>query len=582
MTTPASPSSSGQARGARLVLTPLAGGGPRPPACPAGSALTLGRDASCDVVLDHETVSRRHARIVDHDGAWWVQDLESANGTRIDGAPVRQAVLADGARLGLGAFEYRVSLRAPRARRFPGSGLFVWRLVGDDARTAAVDRLLWSRQTVIGRSDTADVVVREAQVSALHARLSYRADGLHVSDLGSANGVRVNGEPVRQARLRPGDRLEVADLPFLARPTWRPGPPLGGGLALVTALLVVLMLLPTGTRRTLDADRWWTRDMYLEQAERSLGEAVQAWRRPEPARELARASIDIALRSLAAVDWLPADDATDADVDAALRRASVEFGGDLADHDLVAMREAIEAPPPAATPAPAADVAESPPPSTAPFTLESELALIMAEFGVDTSHQPVPDDLVAEIARYVRFWSDEKRGFSRRAWQRGQEHMPIIVAALRRHRLPDSFCYLPFMESGYRTAVTSHAGARGLWQFMPATGRHFGLRVDDEVDERTDPVKATEAACRYLRYLLNAFGANSFMCAVAAYNKGEHGVLRCLGRGADWRSRWKFWDIATRGDGCLKPETIAYVPKFLAAAVVLRRPDVFALTEVVP
>jgi pSer/pThr/pTyr-binding forkhead associated (FHA) protein len=557
--------------------------GPWPAVAPRlpGQDLVLGRDASCDVVLEDPAVSRRHASLVWQDGVWWVQDLGSGNGILIDGARVQQAILTDGARLQIGPFVWTARLRPPPARLPAADGLLVWRLTTDDTRTGVLDRLLWTRQTVIGRSATSDVVVPLDQVSALHARLDSGRRGLRLTDLGSANGVRVNGAAVRTARLHDGDRLEIADLRFRVRRTWIPAPPVIGGASLITALLLVLVLLPLAGRRDLAQDRWWTREMYLEQAQRSLEEAVAAYRRPEPARDLARANFDIALRSLAAVDFLPPGVATRVEIEAALRRAEIEFGGALRDQDLAGILAALEAPPPpvATAPLPPPAAPARPAATPPPFDLNAELALIMAEFGIDTASQPVPPDLVAAIDRQVEFWATEMRGFTRRAWQRGQEHLPLIEAALRRHRLPEVFSYLPFIESGFRVDVTSHAGARGLWQFMPATARRYGLRVDDLVDERTDPVKATEAACQYIEYLLNAFGANSFMSAIAAYNKGEHGLLRCLGRGADWRSRWNFWDIATRGDGCLQQETIDYVPKFFAAAVVLRRPDIFVLEE---
>ena len=67
-----------------------------------------------------------------------------------------------------------------------------------------------------------------------------------------------------------------------------------------------------------------------------------------------------------------------------------------------------------------------------------------------------------------------------------------------------------------------------------------------------------------------------FMCALASYNKGEYGMLNCL-RGVSWRSSWKFWDIVEKGDGCLKQETVEYVPRFLAAAIVARHPEAFGL-----
>ncbi len=73
------------------------------------------------------------------------------------------------------------------------------------------------------------------------------------------------------------------------------------------------------------------------------------------------------------------------------------------------------------------------------------------------------------------------------------------------------------------------------------------------------------------------FGPNAFLCSVAAYNKGENGMARCLKKYGDWRSTWKFWDVVENGNGCLKQETVEYVPRFLAAAIVMRRPEVFGL-----
>jgi membrane-bound lytic murein transglycosylase D len=180
------------------------------------------------------------------------------------------------------------------------------------------------------------------------------------------------------------------------------------------------------------------------------------------------------------------------------------------------------------------------------------------------------------VERFVTFWTTEMRGFTERTLMRASPYLDMIRGQLRRNQLPEVFCYLPFMESGFRTEIPSRAGARGLWQFMPDTARKYGLRVDEAVDERTDPARATEAACRYLNDLLSMFGANAFMCAVASYNKGEYGMLNCL-RGVSWRSTWKYWDIVAKNDGCLKRETIEYVPKFLAAAIVIRRPAAFGL-----
>ncbi len=196
----------------------------------------------------------------------------------------------------------------------------------------------------------------------------------------------------------------------------------------------------------------------------------------------------------------------------------------------------------------------------------------MAEFGIDTRDTPIPDGLVDEVDRFTDFWSRDKRGFTQRARARGEPLLEDLRRQMRRHRLPEVFCYLPFIESAYQADITSSVGARGLWQLMPGTARDYGLRVDDDVDERTDPDLATEAACRHLEYLLHIFGPDSFMCAVAAYNKGHNGMRRCLARSGELQATWRYWNLSVDNDGCLPRETIEYVPRFLAAVVVLRNP----------
>jgi membrane-bound lytic murein transglycosylase D len=212
--------------------------------------------------------------------------------------------------------------------------------------------------------------------------------------------------------------------------------------------------------------------------------------------------------------------------------------------------------------------------------VESELARIVAEFGIDAVRHPVPPALRAEVRHFVDYWSGANREYTVRSMDRARPHLTMIRGELRRSHLPEVFCYLPFIESGYRTKVGSPAGAEGMWQFMPRTAQEYGLRVGPDLDERTDPVLATRAACRYLEGLLVAFGTDAFDCAVAAYNKGHHGMLGCLLKNVregnvNLMSRWKFWDLVESGDGCLKQETIEYVPRFLAAAIVMRRPEAF-------
>lgn len=134
--------------------------------------------------------------------------------------------------------------------------------------------------------------------------------------------------------------------------------------------------------------------------------------------------------------------------------------------------------------------------------------------------------------------------------------------------IPRDLHHLGMIESGYRATVRSHAGAVGMWQFMPATGRGMGLRIDSLVDERMDPIRATHAAARHLRDLHRRMRGD-WALAAAAYNAGEGRINRALGRyGAS-----DFWDVAARGN--LAQETRRYVPRLYAVTIIAKDPQRF-------
>ncbi len=105
-----------------------------------------------------------------------------------------------------------------------------------------------------------------------------------------------------------------------------------------------------------------------------------------------------------------------------------------------------------------------------------------------------------------------------------QTYFPYIESYFQDSGLPDDLKYLAVAESGLRTDAESRVGARGMWQLMPETARRYGLRVDDEIDERLHFERSTRAAAAYLLYLKNIFG--NWTLAAAAYNRGENGLQR--------------------------------------------------------
>ncbi len=160
-----------------------------------------------------------------------------------------------------------------------------------------------------------------------------------------------------------------------------------------------------------------------------------------------------------------------------------------------------------------------------------------------------------EVSHYfVEYFINTKPEFTQRMMEEKNLYFPIYEKALAKHKMPDELKYLSMIESGLNPKIISYAGAGGLWQFMRATGREFGLHQDSYIDERFDPEKSTEAACRYLRQLYNIFG--DWEMALASYNAGPGNVKRAMRRsGGD-----TFWSVYD----ALPKQTRGYVPQFVA------------------
>ena len=195
---------------------------------------------------------------------------------------------------------------------------------------------------------------------------------------------------------------------------------------------------------------------------------------------------------------------------------------------------------------------------------------ILAQEGEPTYDIPQSDD------ERVQMWLDYLTGRGRASFAkwlaRSTRYVPIFQPILEQYALPQDLVFLSMIESGFSPRAYSWATAAGLWQFMPATGRRYGLKVGFWVDERRDFVKATHAAAQYLSALNERFG--HWYLAFAAYNAGPGRVSRAIRRtGTD-----DFWRISrTRR---LKRETKHYVPKLLAAAIIAKKPEAYGFESV--
>jgi membrane-bound lytic murein transglycosylase D len=160
--------------------------------------------------------------------------------------------------------------------------------------------------------------------------------------------------------------------------------------------------------------------------------------------------------------------------------------------------------------------------------------------------------------------------------KRSGRYEGMIRSKLRERGMPEDLLYLSMIESGFNPNARSKAQAVGLWQFMAATARLYGLRVDSWVDERRDPEKSTDAALRYLQDLYDQFG--SWNLAAAAYNWGGGRVARVMREetGSERGQESDFWRIRNR----LPSETREYVPLIFAAALIGKEPHKYGLDHV--
>jgi len=186
----------------------------------------------------------------------------------------------------------------------------------------------------------------------------------------------------------------------------------------------------------------------------------------------------------------------------------------------------------------------------------------------------LPLHVNARVERWMdRFQHEQKPSFERLLTRRGI-YAEMIEPKLRQRGLPEELLYLAMMESGLKTRAVSKVSAVGLWQFMSPTAQQYGLRIDEWVDERRDPVRATDAALDYLEWLHDRFG--SWYLAAAAYNAGPGTVERVLRRHAEGRRGDEdlYWEVLDH----LPRETREYVPRLVAATILSEEPHHFGIT----
>jgi pSer/pThr/pTyr-binding forkhead associated (FHA) protein len=212
-------------------------------------------------------------------------------------------------------------------------------------------------------------------------------------------------------------------------------------------------------------------------------------------------------------------------------------------------------------------------------TVEYYIAEIMGRLGETDYH--IPKEMIGRVKYHIGVYTGSLKPVIARYLERKKIYFPMILKIFNEKKVPKELAYVSMLESGFNPNALSVVGAKGLWQFMPKTGRSFNLRVDDMVDERTDPEKATYAAAEYFLDLIGIFGGqSSVMLAMAAYNAGEGRVMGALRKIEDPVKNRDFWYIYNMG--YLAEETNEYIPRVLAMMIIDQHAELYGFKAQLP
>jgi len=165
-----------------------------------------------------------------------------------------------------------------------------------------------------------------------------------------------------------------------------------------------------------------------------------------------------------------------------------------------------------------------------------------------------------QVRNYINVYTKKRRKLASSVLGLAELYFPMFEEHLDKYNMPLELKYLAVVESALNPTANSRAGAKGLWQFMYRTGKVYGLHSTSLVDDRFDPIKSTDAACRHLQDLFDIY--DNWSLALAAYNSGAGNVNKAIRRAGGVKSYWAVWPYLPR-------ETRGYVPAFIAVAYLM-------------
>jgi len=467
----------------------------------------------------------------------------------------------------------------------------------------------------IGRGEDCDVRFdshRDTRVSSHHAEIRFEGGRYVVVDVGSTNGTFVNGKLVRTHALRSGDKIVFGaqggpEVRFDVEDTFRTTPRINGAPAFEVpvarrpppdlfppsqdaAMLARDAQVKISQARALSGGKSSGQTMFIMADTLKRVEAVTHRKDRKKTAKIVMAIVLLSLAGFGAlgfVIWqqkkqieeiLHKKDGLDKQISKIQVAMQIETDPDK----LVSLEEQLTA---LTGKAQAAigelqkkDKSEAEKIEQSGDELDREIRRLLAKFNAQT--YVVPPIFKQRLKHHID--ATLRRSNTKQVYARKQKYWPMIIKEFSARGLPEEMAYVAWTESQFDPLAESSAGARGMWQFIESRAREFELRIERKrgIDERTDVLKSTHAAARYLANLLAEFGEDSFMLALASYNKGENGMRRVLHKiaqepGGFRKDKRDFWHLYRLKK--LPEETLEYVPQILAAAIVGNNPKKYGL-----
>ena len=484
----------------------------------------VGRAQDCDVRFDaarDPKVSGHHAEFLYEDGQWFVVDTGSTNGTLVDGARITKQRLRQGeeVQIGAGGPKVRVEFDAADGR-------------GGAMKTEAVSlKDLPKLRSARPSTNLAST----AQLSALSSELRRSAD-TETANLAQLAAKKIAAERAKAGGVSSGQTMAimVSSLKEVqqgtktrTRTTW---------VKVVAAVVGVALVVVTGM------------GVVIVQQKRKIEALVK--QKEGLDKEIAKVQAQM-------------DDESDPVRLIELEEKLNSLSGS-AEQTIETLGKSDKTK--------AAEVANK------GDELDQQIRDILRKF--DAATYAVPPIFKERLKYQVDVL--EHSSNLKFIYRRKQKYWPVISREFGALGLPEEMAYIAWAETQFDPKAKSSAGAAGMWQMTASTAKNFNLRVDGKVDDRFDADKETHAAAQYLANLLAEYGSDSFMLAMASYNRGEAGVRRVLHQiaqepGGFRKEKRDFWHLYRLKK--LPEETREYVPKVLAAAIVCRNAKKLDLDE---